>query len=375
MTASSSSIKPLPYVAGLAPYQSGETHARGHSAQGRIFKLSSNESVFGASPQAIEAGQNWLARHETHRYPPTDCRDLRAALAARHKLPKEQLMVGNGSDELISLLIHAYCGVGDEVVMSRYGFIYYRVVAQSVGATVIDVDEDESLQASKDAFVRACSPRTKLMFIANPNNPTGFVWQAGELEALAAALPEHVLLVVDAAYAEYATATHPSYQGGSGLVKSGRCVMLRTFSKLYGLSALRVGWGYMPDHVIASLSPLRPPFNVNGLAQVMATASLKDDTFYDKVVQETCHRRDEIIADLRKMNHVRVYDSGGNFFLVRWADAETAETMAMTLSQQGLIVRQLKDYQLDDCLRVTVGCAESMALFVAAVRGNSGSHV
>ena len=343
---------------------------RTHHAQGKVFKLSSNESVFGASPHAIEAGQAWLRDKKTHIYPTSDSKALRAALSVRHGLPEDQLICGNGSDELISLLIHAYCGVSDEVVMSRYGFIYYRVVAQSVGAKVIDVDEDDSFNVSHETFLRACTPRTKLMFIANPNNPTGFVWQAGELEALAGKLPEHVLLVVDAAYAEYAARDNPSYQDGSGLVGNGRCVMLRTFSKLYGLSALRIGWGYMPRHVIDTLAPLRPPFNVNQLAQVMATASLSDDAFYTQVVQETCARRDALIAELGEMNHVRVYPSGGNFLLLRWADEKEADTMAQRLSQQGLIVRQLKDYRLSDCLRVTVGSEEAMSLFVAAAEGN-----
>ena len=348
---SSSEITPLSYVAALAPYQAGA--ARRKDGGVVRFTLSSNESLFGASPQAIAAAQAWLNKGLVNRYPDTRATQLRLALAAKHDLDPEMIVCGNGSDELIALLVQAYCGVGDEVVMSHYGFIYYRVAAHSVGARVIDVPEDDDFRLTPEAVLAACSSRTKVVFLANPNNPTGFIWQQGALESLRESLPRHILLVIDAAYAEYVT--QAGYQDGRGLVGSGGCVMLRTFSKIYGLSGLRVGWGYMPKAVADVLLRLRAPFSVNMAGQVAATAALADDAFYRQVAQATCARRQELLQALAGVNHLRAYASGGNFVLVRFRDAPAAVSTYTDLCQQGIIVRRLDDYGLPSCLRITVG--------------------
>ncbi|MBC6497033.1 MAG: aminotransferase class I/II-fold pyridoxal phosphate-dependent enzyme, partial [Alphaproteobacteria bacterium GM7ARS4] len=177
-------IKPLSHIADVTRYKSGASQALVRDSSVPIFKLSSNESVFGASPKAIARGKAWLAQGKSHLYSSGACAPLREALGRRYGVKAGQIVCGNGSDELIAMLVRAYCGVGDEVVMSRYGFIYYRIVAQAVGAVPVFADVGEAFEETRDRFLRACSKRTKIIFIANPNNPTGYLWRAGALTSL-----------------------------------------------------------------------------------------------------------------------------------------------------------------------------------------------
>ena len=234
---------PLPKdgILAIAPYVGGESDADGQ----RTIKLSSNESPLGPSPRAIAAYTR--AAESLHRYPDGGADALAAALATAHGLDAGRIVIGSGSDEIISLLIKAYAGAGDEVLYSRHGFLMYPIGAMAAGATPVNADEVDHT-ASVDALLAKLSPRTRMVFLANPNNPTGTYLPADEVRRLHRGLPEEVLLVIDAAYAEYVSRN--DYSSGVELVEAAdNVVMARTFSKIYGLAALRLGWAYCPEHV------------------------------------------------------------------------------------------------------------------------------
>ena len=249
-----SKITPQPGIMDIALYEGGAAHVEGVS---NVVKLSSNENPFGPSQAAIKAFE--AAGRRLHRYPSSDHSGLRTAIAEVHDLDADRIICGAGSDEVIAFLCLAYAGVGDEVIHTEHGFAMYAISARAAGAVPIEVREQNRV-TDVDAILEACTNRTKLVFIANPNNPTGTMIAASEVERLAKNLPEQTILVLDGAYAEYVE----GYDGGAALVDAREnVVMTRTFSKIYGLGALRVGWGYGPKQIIDVLNRIRGPFNVS----------------------------------------------------------------------------------------------------------------
>lgn len=247
-------IKPQPGIMDIAPYKGGSSHVEGVD---EIIKLSSNENPLGPSPAAKAAFRD--AAESLHRYPSDDHAALREAIAEVHGLDPERIVCGAGSDEIIALLCQAYAGPGDDVIYTEHGFLMYRISSLAAGATPVAVPERERV-ADVDAILAACSDDTKLVFIANPNNPTGTMIGGNELTRLVEGLPPQTLLVLDGAYAEYVE----GFDGGREFVEThDNVVMTRTFSKIYGLGALRVGWGYAPKDVVDVLNRVRGPFNVN----------------------------------------------------------------------------------------------------------------
>ena len=350
-------IRPQPGILDIALYEGGKSNVAGVA---NAVKLSSNENPFGPSDRAKEAYQR--AIHSLHRYPSTDHASLRRAIAEVHKLDADRVICGVGSDEIITFLCQAYAGPGEEVVHTEHGFLMYRISALAVGARPIEVKERERT-TDVDAILAGCSPMTRLVFLANPNNPTGTMIPAPEIARLADSLPQRAILVLDGAYAEYVD----GYDGGLALVESRENVfMTRTFSKIYGLGGLRIGWGYGPKHIIDVLNRIRGPFNLSTTQQEVAEAAVRDQDFVNKCRSENARMRAWLAGALAELG-VPSDTSMANFVLARFSSTEEAEACDAFLQSQGLIVRRVAGYKLPHCLRITVGDESSCRRVAHAV--------
>jgi histidinol-phosphate aminotransferase len=353
--------EPRPGILDIRPYVGGESKLAGHA---RIIKLASNESALGPSPRAIAA---YRAAAETmHRYPDGQATELREALGARHGLDPARIVCGSGSDELLQLLARAYAGPGDEVLYSRHGFLVYSLAAKSCGATPVTAPE-VALTASVDNLLAAANARTRIVFLANPNNPTGTYLSADEIKRLRAGLPERALLVIDAAYAEYVGRN--DYTAGAELVDgAANVVMTRTFSKIFGLGGVRLGWAYCPAAVADVLNRIRGPFNVSAGALAAGRAALDDTGFVALARQHNDYWRPWLEAELARIG-IAVVPSVANFVLARFPGESGRDAAAADahLRSRGIIVRAMETYGLPDCLRISVGTGEEMRALVAAL--------
>ncbi len=339
------SIRPRPGVLEIQPYVGGESGVAGAN---RVIKLSSNENPLGPSPRAFDAYID--AAKGLALYPDGGHAALRRAIAEVHGIEADSLVCGAGSDELIALLCKAYAGPGDEVLHSAHGFLMYRLSALAAGATPVSVPEKE-LTADVDALIGALSERTRLVFLANPNNPTGTRVDGAELARLAAALPDRALLVIDAAYAEYVR--EPGHDGGIALVRErDDVVMTRTFSKIYGLASLRLGWAYAPEHVVDILNRVRGPFNVTGPALACGEAAVRDRDYVEHCAVTNEAWREWLAKEVREAGF-GVTPSWGNFLLIE-TGARTTDADAW-LKRRGLIARRMEGYGLPGHLRISVG--------------------
>lgn len=352
---------PKPSILTIAPYIGGASSLDGRA---EVLKLSSNESPLGPSPKAIAAYRE--AADTLHRYPDGGCALLRHAIASRHNLPEENIVCGAGSDELIGLLVAAYAGPGDEVLSSQYGFLMYDIYAKLYGATPAKAPEKD-LCADIDALLAAVTERTRIVFLANPNNPTGSALPRSALQRLRAGLREDILLVIDAAYAECVDPNWEEYEDGTALVAaSDNTVMTRTFSKAYGLAGLRLGWAFCPPAIADTLNRARSPFNVNRAAQAAGIAALEDQAFLEKTRALT---RTGIEA-WRKWGTetgLTVHPSQGNFVLLQFASEAQANEADKALKEQGIIIRKTGNYGLPHCLRGTIGEPDQNARVQAAL--------
>jgi histidinol-phosphate aminotransferase len=354
-------IAPRPGILDIQPYVGGESVIPGVN---RVIKLASNESALGPSPRAVEAMASAAAA--IHRYPDGSCQELRRALAERHGIDAERIVCGAGSDELIALLCRAYLGPGDEMLYTEHGFLMYAIAARTAGATPVFAAETD-LTADVDALLAAVSERTRMVFLANPNNPTGSYLPAAEIERLRAALPPAVLLVLDLAYAEYID--RPDYTDGFALVDGGdNVVITRTFSKIYGLGGARLGWAYGPAAVADVLNRVRGPFNVSSVAQAAGLAALADEAFVERAKAHNEVWREWTAARLRALG-LTVPDGFGNFVLVRFPNEAGRDALAADgyLRARGLIAGRMAAYRLPDCLRITIGREDEMREAVAAL--------
>ncbi len=357
MTPPHPTIRPQPGILDIALYQGGEARLPGVD---RPLKLSSNENPFGPSPAAVDAFR--AAAASLALYPDSSHAALRAAIGAAHGVDPARVICGAGSDEIIAFLCQAYAGPGDEVVYTEHGFAMYRISALAAGATPVAAAETDR-RADVDAILAVCGPRTALVFIANPNNPTGTMLDAGEVARLAANLPPRALLVLDGAYAEYVD----DFDGGAGLVDAREnVVMTRTFSKIHGLGGLRIGWGYGPAHVIGALERVRGPFNLSTPALLAAEAAARDAGHVARCRAENAANRARLAAALAALG-VPSDPSHANFVLARFADPETASACDAALRARGIIVRKVAGYGLPNCLRITVGDAAACDRVAAAV--------
>jgi histidinol-phosphate aminotransferase len=338
-------IEPQPGIMDIALYVGGDSHVAGKS---NVVKLSSNENPHGPSDAARDAFS--MAVHELHRYPPTDHARLRAAIGEVHGLDPERIFCGVGSGEVLKLLSEAYAGPGTEVLFTEHGFSMYPIYAKSCGATAVVVPERERV-VDVDAVLAAVTDQTRLVLIANPGNPTGTMLGPKALRQLAEDMPKHALLVLDGAYAEYVDA----YDGGAALVdEHDNVVMTRTFSKIYGLGGLRVGWGYAKPEVIGVLNRIRGPFNLSTAALLGAEAAVRDRAHVAKCKADNAKWRDWLARTLAEIG-VPSDTSTANFILARFADQDEAEACDAYLRSEGILVRRVAGYGLPHCLRITVG--------------------
>lgn len=360
-----SALTPRPGIMKIAPYVPGKDSIDGKET---IAKLSSNEGALGPSPKAMAAYAKAAA--DLHRYPDGDTANLRKALGRHYGLDPARIVCGAGSDEILNLLVRAYCGPGDELLYSQYGFLMYAINALGVGATPVAAPAKE-YGSDIDALLAAVTDKTRIVCLANPNNPTGTYVTKDDVRRLHAGLPKNVLLIIDAAYAEYVSKN--DYDSGLELVdQAENVVMTRTFSKIYGLGGLRLGWMYGPAGIVDVMSRLRQPFNVNAAAQIAGIAALDDIAHTDASRTNNDIWLPWLSTELTKLG-LEPVPSVGNFLLVGFGSKERAVAANDWLMNDGLIPRLVAGYGLPAHLRITVGTeAEvkavqaSLARFVAA---------
>ncbi|SDY73910.1 histidinol phosphate aminotransferase apoenzyme [Jannaschia faecimaris] len=349
--------KPQPGIMEIDLYVGGASKVDGVTD---ILKLSSNENPHGAPESARAAAAE--AAQTMHLYPSTDHAGLRTAIAEVHGLDPDRIICGVGSDEIIHLLCQAYVGPGDEVLHTEYAFLMYAISARGAGATPVQVDETNRT-VDVDNLLAGVTDDTKLVFIANPANPTGTFLNGQDVTRLADGLPDGCLLVLDGAYAEYV----PDFDGGLGLATTRDNVFVtRTFSKMYGLGGLRVGWGYGPQAIIDVLNRLRGPFNLSNVALAAAEAAMRDRDFAALSLADNTEQRARLRAGLADLG-LPSDPSEANFVLARFADADEARACDTFLKSMGVIVRHPANYGLPHCLRMTVGDAAGTSRLLEAL--------
>lgn len=336
-------------VMDIEAYVPGESTVPGNI---RPIKLSSNENPLGPSPAAVAAFK--ACADQLERYPDGSASALRQAIARVHGLNPDRIVCGAGSDELLNLIAHAYLEPGDETILTEHGFLVYRIATLACGGIPV-VAPEKNLHTDVDAILARVTPKTKIVFIANPNNPTGTYIPFDEVRRLRQGLPDHVLLVLDAAYSEYVRRN--DYEAGIELVATtGNTVMTRTFSKIHGLAALRLGWAYCPANVADALNRIRGPFNVSAPAIAAGVAALEDLEHIERSVAHNDRWLGWLTAELEKLGLV-VTPSVANFVLVHFPKESdrNADAANAFLQSRGVIVRKMGSYGLPNALRITIG--------------------
>jgi histidinol-phosphate aminotransferase len=359
--------QPRPGVLAIEAYVPGKSSAPGVA---KIFKLSSNETPLGPSLKAVAAYEAAAARLED--YPDGSATALREAIGRAFGLDPARIVCGAGSDDLLNLLARAYLADGDEAIHTEHGFLVYPIATLGAGATPVCVPE-KNYTADVDAIIAAVTPRTKIVFLANPNNPTGTYLPFDEVKRLHKALPPHVLFVLDAAYAEYVRRN--DYEAGIELVAtSENVVMCRTYSKIHGLAALRLGWMYGPAHVVDAINRIRGPFNVSGPAIGAGIAAIEDSAHQERAREHNARWLAWLTEEIGKLG-LEVTPSVANFVLIHFPQTKgrTASDANEFLMRRGLILRQVSSYKLPNALRMTVGGEEANRLVVKALAEFLGS--
>jgi len=360
--------QPKPGILGIAPYVPGKskgTHGR------TIHKLSSNETPLGASAAAKTAVESIAQSLEL--YPDGAAIELRDAIGEIYGLNPDRIICGAGSDEVLSLLAYSYLAAGDEAIYSEHGFVIYDIAIRAAGATPV-IAPEKDLTTDVDAILARVSDKTKMVFIANPNNPTGTYLPFEEVRRLHAGLPPHVLLVLDAAYAEYVRRN--DYESGLELAATAEnVIMTRTFSKIYGLANLRIGWGFGPTHVIDALNRIRGPFNMNGMAIAAGTAAVRDREFVTRSVEHNEKWLPIVTEELEKLG-LKVTPSVGNFVLVHFPDEEgkRASDADAYLLERGCVLRMVANYGLPNAIRMTIGSEDANRAVIAHLKDFLGQN-
>jgi len=352
---------PRPGILDIAPYVPGRSKASGGA---RLFKLSSNETPLGPSPAAVAAYR--AAADSLALYPDGGSTELREAIGRAYGLNPERIVCGAGSDEILNLVAHAYLGPGDEAVYSQHGFLVYPIAIKASGAKAA-IAPEKDLTADVDAILSRVNGRTRVVFLANPNNPTGTYLPFTAVRRLHAALLPGALLVLDAAYAEYVRRN--DYESGMELAATAdNVVMTRTFSKIYGLAGLRIGWCYGPAHVIDALNRIRGPFNVSGPAIAAGAAALGDREHLARAVAHNEEWLEKVSEGLRRLGLI-VTPSIANFVLIHFPDAagKRAPDADAFLLRHGIVLRRMEAYGLPNALRMTIGSAEANEATIAAL--------
>lgn len=343
-------IRPQPKIAALEPYVLADFSA---PAGMHPISLAQNESIRGPCPAALEAASRTLAGSAL--YPDPDWTELRAAIATVQGVEPASILCGAGSMELIGALAHAYLGPDDRALTTAHGYLYFRTAARLAGAG-IDLAPERELTVDIDALLAAVGPATRVVFVADPGNPSGTALAPGALVRLRDGLPDDVLLVIDQAYGEFRHASEHAF----ALVDRGDTVVLRTFSKAYGLAGMRVGWGLFPPAMATQVRKVLNPNNVTGPAQAAAAAAMQDQPYMRETVALTAARRDRFSAHARALG-LEVPESRTNFVLLRFRSAETARAADAALRARGVVMRGMGGYGLPECLRATIGSDGDMA--------------
>ena len=354
---------PNPGILDIAPYIPGKSPKA--EAGRKVFKLSANETPFGPSPKAVDAYTKAAAH--LHDYPEGTSRVLREAIGRAFGLDPERIICGAGSDEVLNLLAHAYLGRGDEAISTAHGFLVYPIATMANGAVSV-VAPETNFTADVDAILKLVTPATKLVWLANPNNPTGTYVPFDEVKRLRAGLPPHALLVLDAAYADYVSRN--DYEMGIELVATTEnTVMTHTFSKIHGLAALRVGWMFGPSHIVDAVNRIRGPFNVSTPAMLAAVAALGDTAHQQMSKAHTEKWRAWLTEELTGLG-LKVTPSVANFVLIHFPldKGRTAAAADEFLTKRGLVLRALNNYRLPHALRLTIGTEEANRLVVDGLR-------
>ncbi|GJL93968.1 MAG: histidinol-phosphate aminotransferase [Hyphococcus sp.] len=349
MTLSKQGPTPRPGILDIDPYIPGASKAPGVQ---KIYKLSSNESALGASPKAIAAYQK--IADDMFLYPDGGANLLRDKIADTYALKAAQIVCGAGSDEILQLLCKAYVGEGDNIVQSDHGFLVYALAAKSCGAEPRFAPE-KNLTTDIDTMLTLVDEKTRIVFIANPNNPTGSYIPGADLHRLREALRDDIILVIDAAYSEYME--EPDYEDGAAMVEAhDNVVMTRTFSKIYGLAALRLGWGYCPPAIADVLNRIRGPFNVTAAAQAAGIGALEDQGFVERNRAFNRKEREWLTQQLGGLG-LETVPSFGNFVLIKFPDRPgiNASDILAFLKSEGVMVREMSAYKLPDYLRISIG--------------------
>jgi histidinol-phosphate aminotransferase len=360
MSLSGQELSPQPRdgVLRIAPYVPGKSHSY---RAGPNYKLSSNETPLGPSPLAIDAFRQAAGGLEL--YPDGGSTMLREAIGDVHGIHPDRILCGAGSDEVLSLLAYTYLGEGDQAIYSEHGFLMYPIAIHAAGADVVKVPE-KNRTADVNAILAAVTEKTRMVFLANPNNPTGTYLPFSEVRRLHAGLPGNVILVLDAAYAEYVTAH--DYEAGIELAGSAtNVVMTRTYSKIYGMANLRLGWCYGPEAIIGAMNRIRGPFNVSGPAQAAGIAAVRDKAFVDKAIAHNSALLPKVSKALTDLG-LGVTPSVANFVLIDFPDEEgkRAADADDYLLNRGCILRRVAEYGLPNSLRMTIGTEEACEVVI-----------
>ncbi|MEL6452196.1 MAG: histidinol-phosphate transaminase [Pseudomonadota bacterium] len=350
-------ITPQPGIMDIALYQGGASHLAGVA---EVLKLSSNENPLGPPPAAIAALQ--AAAGAMHLYPSTDHASLRAAISEVWGVDPDRVICGVGSDEVLQFVTQAFAGPVDEIIHTAHGFSMYPILARMAGATPVCVPEAER-RVDVDAILAAVTDRTRVVLLTNPGNPTSTRLPDAQVTRLADALPEHVILVLDAAYAEYSD----GFDGGLSLAETRpNVLMTRTFSKVYGLGGLRVGWGYGPRAMIDVMTRIRQPFNLSTVALAAAEAAARDTDWLTSCVALNAAQRARLTGALRQLG-LACDDSDTNFVLARAASVAEADAAEAALNADGILVRRVGGYGFPEGLRITVGDADQTGRVIDAL--------
>jgi histidinol-phosphate aminotransferase len=342
-----------------------ETYKPGKSKLGKIknlIKLSANESALGISPKVRKL--NFKGKN-IEKYPDSKCKELRKQIARTFKCDFNKIICGSGSDEIIQMICQLFLEKNDEVVLPKYSFLMYRIYAKIVGAKII-FSKEKNFKISVEDIISKISKKTKIVFLANPNNPTGTYLNIDELKNLRKKLNKRILLVIDDAYFEYMM--QKDYVSGLKLFKNKNNVfILRTFSKVYGLASLRVGWGYGPKKIIDELYKIKPPFNVNKIAQLSAIESLKDRAFIKKSVKHNLNWSIKIKKFLENKN-INTNKISANFFLLDFDNCKrSAKYVTKKLEKKRIILRSMENYKMKNKLRMTIGSSIENRRFIKEV--------
>ena len=362
MSTKKKSLKPKPGIETIQAYQGGKPieEVKRELGISDIIKLASNENPLGPSPLAMQAIQE--SAKQAHFYPDGNAYYLKADLAKHLDVTEDHLILTNGSNEVLQLVGETYLGPGDEVIYAEGAFVVYKLVTTVCGATpvVVPMQNDTHHLSSMAA---AITDKTKAIFIANPNNPTGTMVTAAETAQFMAQVPENVLVIFDEAYYEYVT--HPDYPRTLPYVMEGRnFIITRTFSKIYGLAGLRIGYGIAPPAIIATMNSVRQPFNCNAVAQAAARAALKDTNYVQKSQELNAAGKVFLYAAFDKLG-LRYIKTEGNFIMV-FVNQPGAD-LADSMMKEGVIVREMADYGYPDAIRVTIGKQEENERFLEAL--------